>query len=57
MSRNPKFYRSMEEFEREELRPHQKIGFTLDDLYHEATFNAPEDDYLDQPKKELDFDS
>ena len=29
----PKHYRSMEEFEREELSPHKKCGWSLDDLY------------------------
>ncbi|QQR88981.1 MAG: transcriptional regulator [Myxococcales bacterium] len=54
--RGPKHYRSIEEFEREEIRPTQKIGFTLDDLYQEATFNT-EQEFSKEDPKELDFDS
>lgn len=50
--RVPKTYRSIEDFEREELKPGQKIGFNLDDLYaevtmmseHEFLFDTIEDD-------------
>jgi hypothetical protein len=53
----PKSYGSMAEFEREEIRPGQKIGWSLDDLYAEATFNPGEDDSLyDDTKRELNFD-
>jgi hypothetical protein len=53
----PKNYQNMAEFEREELRRHHKAGWSLDDLYSEATFEPGEDDSLknDEPK-ELDFD-
>jgi hypothetical protein len=34
--RGPKFYGSIEEFEREELRMDMKCGWSLDDLYAEA---------------------
>lgn len=34
--RGPKFYGSIEEFEREELRMDMKCGWSLDDLYSEA---------------------
>lgn len=34
--RGPKYYGSIEEFEREELRMDMRVGFTLDDLYSEA---------------------
>ena len=53
--KGPKSYRSMEEFEREEIRAFQKYGFSLDDLFSEATFHAPEDNPFEE-KKELDFD-
>lgn len=57
MRRKGQFYRSMEEFEREEIRPWKKAGWSLDDLYSEATFNPGEDDSLDRGEpKELDFD-
>jgi predicted transcriptional regulator len=32
----PRNYRSIEEFEREELRPSFKVGFTLEDLMQET---------------------
>ena len=55
--RGPKSYRSMAEFEREEIRPGQKAGWSLDDLYAEAAFNPGEDDSLrDDSVKELNFD-
>ena len=56
-SRGPKSYSSMAEFEREEIRPGQKMGWSLDDLYAEASFNPGSDDSLyDDAKKELNFD-
>ncbi|MFO0693354.1 MAG: hypothetical protein U0230_07355 [Polyangiales bacterium] len=54
--RGPKYYSSLAEFEREEIRPHTKAGWSLDDLYAEATFNAGEDDSLREDVRELDFD-
>ncbi len=58
MQKGPKFYRSLDEFEREELQPHNKAGWSLDDLYAEAAFNPGEDDSLreESEPKELDFD-
>ena len=47
----PKQYRSIEEFEREELRPHNKIGFSFEDLMQETTFDSAEllfDDQADE---------
>lgn len=41
----PSFYRSFEEFEREELKPGTRVGFSLDDLIEETAFDG-----------ELDFD-
>jgi hypothetical protein len=35
----PKSYRTLEEFEREEIRPSFRIGFSIDDL-EESTFEA-----------------
>ncbi len=54
--RGPKFYSSLAEFEREEIRPHTKAGWSLDDLYAEATFNPGDDDSLRDETRELDFD-
>ena len=47
----PKSYRSMAEFEREELGRDSQAGFTLDDLIQEATFGASDmlfDDTFDE---------
>ncbi len=47
----PKSYRSIEEFEREEIRPSFKIGFSLDDLVQESMFDARDmlfDDSVDE---------
>ncbi len=51
--RGPKSYTSIEEFEREEIRSGQKIGWSIDDLFQEATFTAAEEP---QEPAELDFD-
>jgi len=57
LRRGPKHYNSLAEFEREELHPHQKAGWSLDDLYAEAAFNPGEDDSLrEEGPQELDFD-
>lgn len=53
----PKSYRSLEEFEREELHPHNKAGWSLDDLFQEATFQAASDEAFDDDVRELDFDA
>lgn len=47
----PKSYRSMADFEREELRPQFKIGFSLDDLTQESSFEGSDmlfDDTVDE---------
>jgi hypothetical protein len=47
----PKSYRSMEEFQREELRSSFKVGFSMDDLTQEAQFEASDmlfDDTFDE---------
>ena len=36
----PKSYRTIEEFEREELRPQFKVGFSLEDLMQETVFEG-----------------
>lgn len=40
MSAPPRSYRSMEEFEREEIRPSFRIGFSLEDLVEESAFEG-----------------
>ena len=56
----PKNYRSIEEFEREELRPQNKVGFSLEDLMQETIFEGSDmlfDDTLDEyAQKEAEED-
>ena len=52
----PKSYGTFADFEREELRPMQKVGFTLEDLEAEATFNPAREDLMGNQPEELDFD-
>ncbi len=52
----PKNYGSYADFEREELRPMQKVGFSVADLEAEATFTAAREDVYEQATGELDFD-
>ena len=51
----PKSYRSIEEFEREELRPSFKIGYSLDDMVQETMFD-PGDLLFDDTVDEYDHD-
>jgi hypothetical protein len=47
----PKSYRSIEEFEREELRPGNKVGFSLEDLVQETMMGQSDllfDDTVDE---------
>jgi hypothetical protein len=53
--RGPKNYGSFADFEREELRPMQKVGFSIDDLEAEATFNPGREESGSQESDELDF--
>lgn len=50
----PKNYGTYADFEREELRPMSKIGFSVDDLEVEAHFKAY-DEQLEYGPEELDF--
>lgn len=61
MSASPRSYRSIEEFEREEIRPNYRIGFSLEDLVEESAFEAeldfdPDRDDLEAREAELDAD-
>jgi hypothetical protein len=51
----PRNYVSFADFERDELRPMQKLGFSVDDLEAEATFNPPHEELQAQETTELDF--
>ena len=52
----PKNYRSIEEFEREELRPQYKVGFSLEDLMQETIFEGNSSLLFDDQKDEYDPD-
>jgi hypothetical protein len=51
----PKNYRTIEEFEREVLRPNFKVGFSLEDLMQETIFEGS-DMLFDDQVDELDPD-
>ncbi|HEX4449088.1 MAG TPA: transcriptional regulator [Polyangiaceae bacterium] len=55
----PKSYRTIEEFEREELRPGSKAGFSLDDLMQETMLHESDllfDDQHDEYEPDEDDD-
>jgi len=52
----PKRYRSIEEFQREELKPGMKIGFSFEDLMQETTFDGSQDLLFDDQVDEYDVD-
>ena len=58
----PKNYRTIEEFEREELHPQFRVGFSLEDLMTETIFEGSDmlfDDTVDEydpSQKETDDD-
>ncbi|MEM6960196.1 MAG: hypothetical protein AAF355_09400 [Myxococcota bacterium] len=54
--RGPKQYRSIEDFQREEIAPSKRCGWSLDDLYDEASFNPAKEDVNESEQvRELDF--
>jgi hypothetical protein len=55
LSTGPKNYGSFADFERDELRPLQKLGFCVDDLEAEATFNPGSEESRSPDPEELDF--
>jgi hypothetical protein len=50
----PKSYGSFADFEREELRPMNKVGFSVDDLEAEAGYRSY-DEQVETGREELDF--
>ena len=52
----PRSYRSIEEFEREELRTQYKVGFSFEDLMSETMFEQSSDLLFDDTVDELDPD-
>jgi hypothetical protein len=51
-----KQYRSIEEFQREEIRSQVKLGWSLDDLYQEASLDRRDFDLADGDASELNFE-
>jgi hypothetical protein len=51
----PKNYGTFADFEREELRPMNQVGFSVADLEQEAAYRAA-DDLVEYEVEELDFD-
>jgi hypothetical protein len=54
-STRPRNYGSFAEFERDEIRPMQKVGFSVDDLENEATFDSGNEETQSREPEELDF--
>ena len=54
LATRPRNYGSFADFERDELRPMHKVGFSVDDLENEATFN-PGHEEVQREREELDF--
>jgi hypothetical protein len=52
---SPKNYGSFADFEREELRPMNKVGFTVADLEVEAAFKSFDEQAEMTEAEELDF--
>jgi hypothetical protein len=53
----PKSYRTIEDFQREELRPQSKAGYSFDDLMQEATLYESDllfDDQVDEYEPDED---
>lgn len=55
MRRNPKSYGSYADFMREELKPMNRVGFSVDDLEAEATFQAGFEELDGGDREALDF--
>jgi hypothetical protein len=55
----PKSYRTIEDFQREELRPQYKVGFSFDDLMQETMLHENDllfDDQVDEYEPDDDDD-
>lgn len=55
MRRGPKSYGSYADFMREELKPLNRVGFCVDDLEAEATFQAGGEEIDEGDPEALDF--
>jgi hypothetical protein len=52
---SPKNYRSYAEFQREEIRSDQKLGWSIDDLWKDAELRMSDSQYEERDPEELDF--
>ncbi|HEX5657925.1 MAG TPA: hypothetical protein VFX59_12055 [Polyangiales bacterium] len=52
----PKSYRSFDEFQREEIRPDQKLGWSIDDLWKDAELRMNTSEFEERDPEELDFE-
>ena len=51
----PKNYQTFAEFQREEIRPDQKLGWCIDDLWKDAELRVGDSNYDERDPEELDF--
>jgi hypothetical protein len=51
----PKNYRSFDEFQREEIRSDQKLGWSIDDLLKDAELRMSDSHFEERDPEELDF--
>jgi hypothetical protein len=51
----PKNYRSFAEFQREEIRPGEKLGWSIDDLFQDAELRMSGGNHQEPDVEELDF--
>lgn len=51
----PKSYRSFAEFQREEIQPDQKLGWSIDDLWKEAELRFGDGLFEERDPEELDL--
>ncbi len=51
----PRSYGSFAEFEREEIRPDQKLGWSIDDLWKDADMRMEGSQFEERDVEELDF--
>ncbi|MET0344393.1 MAG: transcriptional regulator [Polyangiales bacterium] len=52
---SPKNYRSFAEFQREEIARDHKLGWSIDDLMHDAELRIADQHEGDRDVEELDF--
>lgn len=55
--KGPKLYQSIEDFEREEIRPSERIGFSVDDFHEDWAVRGSDVSHEAEAPEELDFDA